>query len=184
MSSSTQQRLFVGVPLTDAMRDELGRYLSALGIDIPGRAVPPRNWHLTLRFLGATDAERRARLVDGLRSIVADAFDLSFGGLGAFPRPARATVLWVGIDQGASALKELAAEIEQAARTAGFAPEEKPFSPHLTLSRINPPEDVRRVVAAVTPFGGEMRVDAFSLFRSHLGGGPARYEELERFALR
>lgn len=184
MTPSDQQRLFVGVPLTETVRDGLGRYLSTLGIGIPGRMVPPRNWHLTLRFLGATDAERRARLVDGLRSIEADAFDLAFGGLGAFPRPARATVLWVGVEHGASVLKALAAEVEQAARRVGFAAEEKPFSPHLTLSRINPPEDVRREVAAVKPFGGGMRVDAFSLFRSHLGGGPARYEELERFALR
>ncbi|HYJ79877.1 MAG TPA: RNA 2',3'-cyclic phosphodiesterase [Longimicrobiaceae bacterium] len=184
MSPSDNQRLFVGVPLPEAVRVELIAYLeTALGGRLPGRAVPARNWHLTLRFLGATDAGRRAGLVDGLRGIRADAFDLSFGGLGAFPRPARAAVLWVGVDRGASELRALAAGIEEAARRVGFKPEEKAFSPHLTLSRLHPPADVRREIASAAPFAGSMRVEAFSLFRSHLGGGPARYEELERLAL-
>src|ERR1700741_2033006 len=184
MSPSGQQRLFVGGALTEGGRSELSRYAdTTFGGRMPGRAVPPRNWHLTLRFLGATGDDQRARMIDGLRRIQADGFDLSFGGLGAFPRAARATVLWVGIDRGADAMKAVAAQVEQVARRAGFPSEEKPFSPHLTLSRINPPEDVRREVAAAKPFGGSMRVDAFSLFRSHLGGGPARYEEVERFEL-
>jgi len=41
---------------------------------------------------------------------------------------------------------------------------------------------VRRALDAPA-FGGRMRVDSFVLFRSHLGGGPPRYEPLERFAL-
>ena len=177
--------MFLGVPLPDGARAALEAHLRAsFGERVPGRAVAPRNWHLTLRFLGDTGAERHRRLVDEIRSAeLGPAFELAFAGLGAFPRPARATVLWVGVGEGADETKALAAAVETAARRAGFAAETKPFSPHLTLSRIQPPADLREAVASVPPFSGRMRVDAATLFRSHLGGGPPRYEEMERFAL-
>ena len=185
MQQSRAGRLFVGVPLPDEVRSGLEAHLRAtFGERLPGRAVVPRNWHLTLRFLGDTDTERHRRLTEALRAIdPGPAFELAFGGLGAFPRPARATVLWVGIGDGAREMRALAEKLEAAARAAGFAPEEKAFSPHLTVSRVNPPADLRRDVERTPPFGGRMTVDAFVLFRSHLGGGPPRYEEMERYPL-
>lgn len=178
-------RLFVGVAIGDEVREGLGEYLRAtFGERVPGRAVAPAAWHLTLRFLGDTDADRHRRMVDGLRAMAGSpAFDLSFGGLGAFPRGARASVLWVGVEEGARELRTLAAGAEEAARRAGFAAEEKPFSPHLTISRVNPPRDLRNEIAAAPPFGARMRVESLFLFRSHLGGGPARYERMEEFPL-
>ena len=177
-------RLFVGIPLADGLRGELEAYLAAtFGDRLPGRAVVPRNWHLTLRFLGATDAERHQRVLEELRRIHPPrAFDLTLTSLGAFPRPARAKVLWIGVGDGGDELRGLGGSVEGAAVRAGFAPERKPFSPHLTLSRLDPPADVRPALEAA-PFGSRMRVDSFVLFRSHLGGGPPRYEPLERFPL-
>ena len=99
------------------------------------------------------------------------------------PQPRRATVLWIGVEEGVGEVRALAAEIEQAARRAGFAAEEKRFSPHLTLSRIQPPQDVSALVERVPAFRARVPVDAAVLFRSHLGGGPPRYEVLERFPL-
>jgi 2'-5' RNA ligase len=186
MDGGNVARLFVGIPVSDGLRAALARHLAAaVGERLPGRAVPPANWHLTLRFLGAMDAERHRRVVDALACIdPPPSFDLSFGSLGAFPRAGRAKVLWIGTGEGADALRALAASVEAAAVRAGFAPEPKPFSPHLTLSRIHPPADVRPLVDGTAPFGGRMCVDAFVLFQSHLGGGAPRYEPLQRFALR
>ncbi|HVG44391.1 MAG TPA: RNA 2',3'-cyclic phosphodiesterase [Longimicrobium sp.] len=186
MGEEKPARLFVGVPAADALRDALERHLAAaVGGRLPGRAVPPANWHLTLRFLGATDAARHRRIVDELaRADAPPSFDLSLAGLGAFPRGGRAKVLWIGAGEGADALRALAASVEAAAVRAGFAPEPKPFSPHLTLSRIDPPADVRALLDATPPFGGRMRVPEFILFRSHLGHGHPRYEPLHRFPLR
>jgi 2'-5' RNA ligase len=179
-------RLFVGIPVSDGLRAALEAHLAAtVGERLPGRAVPPANWHLTLRFLGATDAERYRRVVDELARIdPPPPFDLAFGGLGAFPRVGRAKVLWIGAGEGADALRALATSVEVAAVRAGFAPEPKPFSPHLTLSRVQPPADVRPLVDGAAPFAGRMRVDAFILFRSHLGGAAPRYEPLQRFPFR
>ena len=177
-------RLFVGIPFPAALREEVQAYLRAtFGERLPGRAVPAANWHLTLRFLGATEGERQGRMVDEMRRIAAPSFDLTITRLGAFPRAGRAKVLWIGVGGGADELRTLASSVEAAAVRAGFAPEPKPFSPHLTLARLRAPADVRPLVEDAAPFGGRMRVDAFVLFRSHLGGAAPRYEPLERFPL-
>jgi 2'-5' RNA ligase len=178
-------RLFIGVPLTDEARREIdARLRDALPEGVPGRAVPTASWHLTLRFLGATRADQLAAVRERLRA--ADpgaAFDACFGGLGAFSRPRSARVLWIAVTEGADRLRDLARLAEAAARAAGFAPESKPYTPHLTLSRIHPPRDVTRAIERVPPLDVRMRVGEIILFRSHLGGGPARYEALERIAL-
>ncbi|HEX8675317.1 MAG TPA: RNA 2',3'-cyclic phosphodiesterase, partial [Longimicrobium sp.] len=180
------ERLFLAVELPDDARERLAAHLRDApgGGALPGRAVAPASWHLTLRFLGDTPPAQRADVVRAMAD--ADpgaAFTLGFGGLGAFPRPARATVLWLGVEEGSERLGRLAAVAEEAARRAGFAAEERPFSAHLTLARIRPAQDVRPLLERVPPFRERIRVDAVVLFRSHLGPGGARYEAVERFPL-
>ena len=178
-------RLFVGVPLTAGARAALSEHLGrALPGGLPGRPVPPQNWHLTLRFLGETGPEAASTMTAALHDAVrTPSFRVVFEGCGAFPRPARASVLWIGVSAGAAELTALATAAEGAARAAGFPPERKPFTPHLTLSRLRTPEDVRAVLDRVPPAGVAMEVEEVVLYRSHLGGGPPRYEAVERFAL-
>ncbi len=64
-------------------------------------------------------------------------------------------------------------------------PEERPFHPHLTLSRIRPPADVSNVVDDLPPFPRSMSVRSVGCFESTLRGGrPARYTEIDTFELR
>ena len=178
-------RLFIGVALTDEARGEIDAKLrDAVPEGLPGRVVPVANWHLTLRFLGATRADQLATIREHLRAAdLGAAVDVRFGGMGAFSRPRSARVLWIAVTEGAERLRELARIAEDAARAAGFAPEQKSWKPHLTISRIQPPRDVTRVIERVPPLDVGMRVADVVVFRSHLGGGPARYEAVERFAL-
>jgi 2'-5' RNA ligase len=178
-------RLFIGVPLTDAARGEIAaRLRDALPDGLPGRAVLAASWHLTLRFLGATRADQLAAVRQHLRAAdLGASIDARFGGMGAFSRPRSARVLWIAVTEGAERLRELARIAEDAARAVGFAPEQKSWTPHLTLARIQPPRDVTRVIERVPPLDVAMRVGEVVVFRSHLGGGPARYEAVERFAL-
>jgi 2'-5' RNA ligase len=178
-------RLFIGVPLTEEARRGIDEHVRrSIPDGIPGRPVLAVNWHLTLRFLGATSADQLAAIVRHMRTAeLGEAFDVGFGGLGAFSRPRSARVLWIGLTDGVERMKALARIAENAARAAGFAPEEKSFKPHLTLSRIQPPRDVTRAIAGVPPLDLRMPVREVVVFRSHLGGGPARYEVVERFAL-
>ncbi|MFN2637982.1 MAG: RNA 2',3'-cyclic phosphodiesterase [Gemmatimonadaceae bacterium] len=179
--SPRPERLFIGVPVTQDARAALA---SALPKNIPGKIVAPDKWHFTLRFLGATSPEARKQIVDHLsRAKLGSPFRARFDAFGAFPNPRRARILWLGVTFGGDRLSDLAMIAEGAARKAGFVPEARAFTAHLTLSRIDPPQNVDALLAQNHRYGVEMPVTAVILYRSRLGGGPARYEEVERFNL-
>jgi len=183
-TEDTVRRIFVAVDIDHDIRHGLAAHLRGNAGRLPGSTPPPANWHLTLRFLGKTGQAGYEVVLSKLDGAdLGDAFTLGFGGLGAFPRPARATVLWLGVDRGSEELNELAAVVEETVVSAGFMPEERPFHPHLTLSRIRPPQDVRELVADVPVFPLTQQVGRVTVFESHLGGGPAVYEALETFEL-
>ena len=177
---TASERLFVAVPLTEQARQEIIARLPVL----PGRLVPPQNWHFTLRFLGETDAATRDRLIaELLRAPLGSRFAISFGALGAFPRANRARILWLGVDDGAGRLVSIAESVESAVRRAGLPAEERPFKPHLTLSRIEPTRSVADVLTGHPPLQVRMPVTQIALVRSELGKGPAQYQAVETFKL-
>jgi RNA 2',3'-cyclic 3'-phosphodiesterase len=175
------ERLFIGVPTTADARAAIARTLPK---NLPGKLVAPDKWHFTLRFLGPTTREARDAIIARIsNSRLGSEFNVRFGELGAFPNARRARILWLGVGRGGERLSELAAVAEDAARSAGFAPEAKRFKPHLTLARIDPPQAISALLAAKHHYDIEMAVQALILYRSQLGGGPARYEEVVRFDL-
>ena len=180
------ERMFVAVALGDQTRHALAAHLvAALGGDrLPGKPVPVDNWHITLRFLGATSTLQAETILAHLDDHLArQPFRVRLMGLGGFPREQKASVLWVGVDGQVESLTEIAAECETAAQRAGLEPEGRPFHPHLTLSRIRPPLDIRPLIAEVEPFRLPMTVTEITLYRSVLGGGPARYEVVDSVPL-
>lgn len=183
MKSAAEQRerLFIGVPLTDEARRAIEKSLPK---KLPGKPVPAENWHFTLRFLGSTEPEVRERIVERLKAATCGApFGIRFKELGAFPNPGRARILWLGVDDGADRMIQLAAIAEGVARSVGFAAEAREFKPHLTLTRIDPPSSVKTLITSKPRIDTRMTVDSVILYRSHLGGGPPRYEEVVRIEL-
>ena len=175
------ERLFIGVPTTADARAAIARILPK---NLPGKLVAPDKWHFTLRFLGPTTREARDSIIARLsNSRLGSGFKVRFGELGAFPSARRARILWLGVTRGGERLSELAAIAEDAARSAGFAAEGRGFQPHLTLARIDPPQAISTLLAQKQRYDIEMSVAAMILYRSQLGGGPARYEEVTRFDL-
>jgi 2'-5' RNA ligase len=57
-------------------------------------------------------------------------------GLGHFPPRGEPRVLWVGVD-GGDELLELHRQVERVLKRAGIPPEDRKYSPHLTLARLN-----------------------------------------------
>lgn len=179
-------RIFLAVDLTSDARQLLSRrvMLMAGGRQLPGRITPPRNWHMTLCFLGDIRRDRFEVMLHLLTEAPRrGAFGCRFGRLGAFPRAGRAAVLWVGVSKGAGSLAAVAAGVGETVEASGLRAPERPFSPHLTLSRLRPPRDLRRLVASAPPAEVEMAVREITVFRSHLGGGHPRYEVMERIPL-
>jgi 2'-5' RNA ligase len=176
------ERLFVAIPISDRVGALVRDHLSKL--PLPGRPVPSENWHITLRFLGPTPHAAVRALTACFREVLlGSAFTITLGGLGAFPRPARASVLWLGVESGAARLGDLAADVERVVRSVGFPGAEHPFRAHLTLSRLAPPADVRTFTRHALRIGEPMRVTEVVLFQSRLGRGPAVYEPIDRFSL-
>lgn len=162
-----------------ALADRLGP------VAVPGKAVPPENWHITLRFLGSTDQVAYERYLAALDySGLGAEFDVGLGEMGAFPRPRSATVTWLAVTEGQDRLADLASEAEEVALSAGFAPEDRPFRAHLTLSRVRPPEDVSRLVEEFPAVDLRWSCRSIVVYRSHPGRGGVRYEPLEVFPLR
>jgi 2'-5' RNA ligase len=177
---------FLAVDLTDDERHALAAALTAAspGAPLPGRRQAPENWHITLRFLGDLDTVT----LDLVAHEVESALDAAPGtvvcrGLGAFPRASRAAVVFCEVADDAGVLTTLAAQCEEAAVDAGVAPEERPFVPHLTLSRLRPAVDVRHVFRAFGEFSVPLSVREVALMRAGAPDGQRRYETLERFAL-
>lgn len=184
MGQPLTERLFLGIALSDEVRHGLAAFLEAKATPLPGKPVPPQNWHLTLRFLGSTEEQQRDQVLGFLdEHALTLPFVLGFGALGGFARPVRATVLWLGVNRGTEDLAELAAICEEAVVAAGFPPEDRPFHPHVTVSRIRPWQDVRETVEAVPPFPLAQTVEHITLYRSLLGSGGARYEIVDQIEL-
>jgi len=102
------------------------------------RWVPSGNIHLTLKFLGDLSPNNVDLLTQMLSAEVNQhaSFTLKFGGLGAFPNSRRPRVIWIGI-QAPAELEALQHGIEAATATLGYPAEERSFSPHLTIGRVN-----------------------------------------------
>ena len=193
-------RVFVSVELDESLRQAFAQAQTALRSWIEKAAasgariqwVKPASVHLTLKFLCDVPEERvpeiRAALVR-----VADChvrFALGVEGLGAFPDARAPRVLWVGMTDQVGVLQRLAADVESALAAIGFAPESKPFHPHLTLARIKErSRDVGRVLSAGGLPGqetkmGRLTVTAMALMKSDLRPSGAVYTRLAHVPLK
>jgi RNA 2',3'-cyclic 3'-phosphodiesterase len=186
VSGLGKERLFLAAALDDGTRSLLAAHLREHGgPGLPGRVVDPSGWHVTLRFLGwATDVQRDGILRSVDEGDLPAPFVARFDGFGAFPKARRAGILWVGFDRGGDELAAMAAVCEAAARQGGFEPVERPFVPHVTLSRIRPHQDVTALLARLPPFPVTMPVRAVTLYRSTLRPGGAVYDVVDTVELR
>jgi RNA 2',3'-cyclic 3'-phosphodiesterase len=182
-------RAFVAIDLADDVRAALAREQARLKAacahnrDI--RWTRPEGLHLTLKFLGAVERERAASVIAALQALDPfDAFKAEVMGFGFFPDARRPRVLWVGLEAPA-ALSELAARVETALENLGFARENRPFKPHLTLARFDRPHAPPALTAAVAGSSagsfGCFEVSEFFLLESRLRPGGAEYFKLARF---
>lgn len=176
----TVGRVFAAVPLPSEVRLAIAD--SVKGLRIPGRVAPPENWHITLRFLGTIDEVTYDRFLAGMTPVEdVGPFRLRLTRYGAFPNSRRATVVWVGVGEGETQLERLNEIAEEAAEAAGMESEERPYHPHLTLSRVRPPESAVHLLDETLDIA--WRCNRVVIYRSRLGGGPAQYEPLETFQL-
>jgi 2'-5' RNA ligase len=110
------------------------------------RWVSAENTHLTLKFLGEispANVEMLSQAIQAECSSLAS-FEITVSGLGCFPNARRPRVIWIGLLIPPD-LNKLQYKIEAATSRLGYAPEEKPFSPHLTIGRVRDQANVNEL---------------------------------------
>jgi 2'-5' RNA ligase len=181
-------RLFAAVDLPERAKDAIEQAVEPWREHLPERRwVPRESWHVTVKFLGRTwprlaewVEEGCARAASGIRP-----FRVSLGGLGVFPGPSRARVLWVGFRDPDGGMAALARALDEELE-AEFPPEKRAFTAHLTVARFNPPVPVRdhiEELRATQVEAAPIRVGSLVLYQSHLSPRGARYEPLRTFGL-
>ena len=125
-------RVFFALWPDEPARAKLAALAGRVADEGGGRPVPAANLHLTLAFLGDVPDDRVGVAKRVASGIGGPAFELALDRLGSFRR---AGVSWAGPSCPPGALAHLQSSLERALRSAGFALEERPFAPHLTLAR-------------------------------------------------
>jgi RNA 2',3'-cyclic 3'-phosphodiesterase len=130
-------RTFIAVDVsTDAIAKLQNEIMSTTGWSPKDvKPVEPQNFHFTLIFLGEKGDNDIARIKDKMAQVRFEPFTLTYTGVGAFPKPASARIVWIGIDQaGGQKLAALASDVIAKMAELGFQAD-KPFSPHMTIFR-------------------------------------------------
>jgi RNA 2',3'-cyclic 3'-phosphodiesterase len=185
-------RLFTALPLPgevitvlQTQQDHLKTQLHAHGKDI--RWTAPAQWHLTLNFIGATNAERLPQIQNALERAVkpVKAFTLETTSLGAFPSSRRPSVVWLGIGGDLTSLQTLRFRLSEA--LSGMTePDDKPFKPHLTLARLKQfglGQEVTKAFSHVPANQQSWTVSELCLYQSIFTTRGAEYKVVHSVAL-
>lgn len=137
--------------------------------DVPGvRWTTPDQWHATLVFLGDRELDEVARAFHRV-SLPASPPTVALGpGTERFGR----RIVHVPV----SGLDDVAASV----RAILPGEDDMPFRGHLTLARARDRRGADLSSVVGLPLSASFLVDEVTLVASRLGGGPARYEVVER----
>lgn len=182
-------RAFLAIELPDVVRASLGQAIVRLRKSIPNRAswVREENLHITVRFLGEVEESMIERFAEQVSASAGQEcpVPLRIAGLGVYPNPKRARVLWCGGEGDVERLLHFQKQCEMAAQAFGFQPESRSWTPHVTLARFREPPLPSALQNALETFSayqaGEFSVPGVTLFSSQLTPQGAQYTPIRKF---
>jgi 2'-5' RNA ligase len=172
-------RLFIAAELPEALFEALSETSALLREQVRGRYVAPDRFHVTLAFLGETDAARVGEIAELIDDACVDMGPIHarLGALGSFGRRKSAT-LWQAVESD-GALEELAGALRARLWDAGFSFDDKGFLAHMTLMRS---ADLTSG-ALPMPLMARGEIDTVALFKSDLSGPHPVYTALHTAVL-
>jgi 2'-5' RNA ligase len=191
MVQPEQWRVFCAIDLPHDVRAKVLAHSMRLRHAVPAANASwskPDNIHLTVKFLGEIPQSR----VDSLSIAAANAsrgvepFAISVQGSGVFPTRGQPRVLWIGIEDLEGKLGDLYRRLEEECSKAGFKKEERPFHPHLTLTRMRKPEGARALAEAHKQIKFEpieFTISELLVIRSELSSAGSKYTTISRHPL-
>ena len=133
-------RCFIAVDFNQQILAEIANIQNSINKTVYQsiRWVKANNLHLTIKFFGDTASENIPKIANSMDCISSTMipFPLRLSGMGVFPGWKNPRILWLGIEK-PEKVQFLAEEIEGDMGKLGIAREKRPFSPHLTIARIN-----------------------------------------------
>ena len=188
---SLEWRVFCAVELPDDVRERLREHIQQLRAAVPDAAASwtrVENIHLTLQFFGNVDVGRIPVISDAASRAVEkfSPLQIGVGTTGVFPKPTRAQVLWIGVNDSSGELSSLQRQLENECAKTGFEKEGRAYRPHLTIARLRKPEGARQLAEAhlqmkFEPIDIELR--ELVVFRSELSSKGSRYTAISRHEL-
>jgi len=146
-------RIFIGIPLSNEAKREVGKLYKALKKKHwKVKWEPVEKVHLTLVFLGdvkcqmsnvkTTYQNSKLNKLQLIKAAVKEvcgtlqSIKVKFKGLGCFPDYEWPRIIWLGLKGDLKSLSALQKKIQENLKKTGLKFDEKPFRPHLTLGRI------------------------------------------------
>jgi 2'-5' RNA ligase len=187
-------RVFIAIDISEQIRKGLGDLQNELQSKVDVKKgdvkwVKPENIHLTLKFLGEIKDEQVVDVCNAVKDVAGrhKGFELDMQTVGSFGgRSAR--VLWVGIGRGGDSLLPLQTDIEQQLASAGWPPEARKFTGHLTLCRIRNPRAGAKLATVTEEYSdfmlGTTLADSISVYQSQLTPTGPVYTVLGNYKLK
>lgn len=174
-------RIFLGLPIEAQDGDELkARFLSAPQTLEGVSWVDPRNYHLTIRFLGQFPKAAIPPLIKALGKLTLPKPTLSALQIAAFPKTGG-----YGIAANLRLSTELAKLFHLVSRLCdsfGFQFESHSFRPHITLAKMK--KNQKNLLLEKVPLKNhDLKVDELVLYQSILDASGSHYIPLHRFKL-
>ncbi|MCS4540809.1 MAG: RNA 2',3'-cyclic phosphodiesterase [Euryarchaeota archaeon] len=168
-------RAFIAIDIPKDLINKIANIQNSLKkIDANIKYVEPENIHITLKFLGEVLENKLANvsLVTKETTVGVKPFEIEINGVGVFPSFNYIRVIWVGITKGADFLSNLQTELEKRLVPLGFEPEERGFSPHITIGRVKTIKAKAQLQSKINELQniniGTMQVDCLKLKKSQL----------------
>jgi RNA 2',3'-cyclic 3'-phosphodiesterase len=186
----SSKRLFIGVQINSSLQSDLKQVFVKLKQiaqthDYNIRWSPEENWHITLQFLGNTEEALIPKLYDAIDEVarVYKSFKVRASGVSGFPEERRARVIYAGVSR-TQELLNLQTSIEEATLPLGFKPEDREYSPHITLGRLRSAGSISDLISPfVRKKFSDFKLTELTLFESTLRGTFPHYEPLHRVKL-
>lgn len=156
--------------------------LSRAGGDL--KLVEPQNIHITLRFLGEIRQELVQDIIEQMKEVRFSPFTARFKGVGVFPNAHRPRVVWIGIEDGAKEMSEISNTLEKGLRTLRVQPDNRGFTPHLTIARVRSGRNISELSRTISEMQdmefGSIGVNSVRLKKSTLSSSGPTYEDIYR----
>lgn len=181
-----QLRAFIGIDFNPGIKAEMFRIQQLYRSQaIKGRWKYSGNLHLTLKFLDEITDEQRNAIDEKLTGICmrTKPFYLFPEKAGMFEGKDNVRVLWLGLGGETDKLSALQKEIDSRLAEIGFAPDRRPFTPHITIGQdIEFKKDFDKTAQAGYEIKdkGEM-INKLHLFKSEQVGEKRVYTKISEY---